>query len=227
MGKSIQKDLWNYINDESSYTRGQIKIPVITDLNPIYAANFLTVTDCEESFNLLKDTFNKLGKKDQKNIVLEKLILYNKDSFEWYTSFALQLAELNESTIKIPYNVKENVLLGDRKIAILPPIKLSRGMVVPNLFKVEDERPLTQNRIKYIGEVHEAEEFKDGYPAWYMLSNTTIFEKYDAKTGVRSRIDFNNGEFHYYISGASDNWKKLVGVPLEMDYVVSSLLFRD
>ena len=84
-----------------------------------------------------------------------------------------------------------------------------------------------QNRILYISRAHEAQEFRDGFPAWYIFSNTTLYERYSNTTGVRARIDFNNGEFHYYIAGASDNWKQIVGVPLEMDSIISNLLFRN
>ena len=67
----------------------------------------------------------------------------------------------------------------------------------------------------------------DAYPAWYLLRETTIFEQYSEKTNTRVRIDFRNGEFMYFIAGASDNWQPILGVPVEMDHVVSALLFRN
>ena len=47
------------------------------------------------------------------------------------------------------------------------------------------------------------------------------------KTNKRVRIDFNKGELLYFIAGASDNWKQVVNVPIEMDYVITALLFRN
>ena len=66
----------------------------------------------------------------------------------------------------------------------------------------------------------------DAYPAWYLLRETTIFEQYSEKTNTRVRIDFRNGEFMYFIAGASDNWHQISLVPEEMDHIVAALLFR-
>ena len=67
----------------------------------------------------------------------------------------------------------------------------------------------------------------DCYPNWYLLKDTTVFEQYSEKTNTRVRIDFRDGEFSYYIAGASDNWQKIECVPIEMDHIISALIFRN
>lgn len=226
MKKSLQDELLFNTNKLSPFTRGQIYYPPILDIDPIFAADFLTIEDSEKCFKLMKEVFKDLTSEKQQHKVLETSILYSKTNFEWFASFALRLAELNEGIVEIPYKFKEGLKKGP-EFVYFPPLKLSKGLITFRYFRVKDTNPITHYRIQYIKEAYEVEAFRDGYPVWYMLSNTTIFERYDSKTGVRSRIDFNNGELHYYLAGASDNWKKLVGVPLEMDYIVSSLLFRN
>ena len=79
----------------------------------------------------------------------------------------------------------------------------------------------------YIMENYDMSEFvDDAYPNWYLIKDTTVFEQYSEKTNTRVRVDFRNGEFSYFIAGASDNWKKVEGVPLEMDHVIAALIFR-
>ena len=81
-------------------------------------------------------------------------------------------------------------------------------------------------RVLYIKEGYSLSDFEGGFPAWYTFSTTTLYEEYNPKTNKRVKIDFKNGEFFYYLAGASDNWVEIVDVPLEMDSVVSALLFR-
>ena len=66
----------------------------------------------------------------------------------------------------------------------------------------------------------------DAYPAWYLINTTTVFEQYSEKTNTRVRVDFREGEFMYFIAGASDNWQRIEEVPAEMDHVIAALLFR-
>ena len=226
MKKSLQDELWFNTNKLSPFTLGQVHYPPILDIDPVFAADFLTIEDSKKCFEWMKEVYKYLTLEKQPHKVLETSILYSKKNFDWFASFALKLAELNEGTIEIPYQYREELRQGP-EFVYFPPLKIHKGLVMFKYFKTRDTNPIIHHRIKYIKEAYEVEDFRDGYPAWYMLSNTTIFERYDSKTGVRSRIDFNNGELHYYIAGASDNWKKLVGVPLEMDYIISSLLFRN
>ena len=58
------------------------------------------------------------------------------------------------------------------------------------------------------------------------LHDTVVFEKYNSKTNKHVRIVFRDGEFHYLMCGASDNWKEITEVPLEIDEVVTTMLFK-
>ena len=118
------------------------------------------------------------------------------------------------------FEIKDNTIIKVNDL-VESNIIISKGIK-----KTKDKNPINLWRIKYIREEFEESEFADGYPAWYSFNDTTVFEHYDENSNVRVRIDFNNGEFLYYICGASDNWQRLQEVPLEVDYIISALLFR-
>ena len=87
--------------------------------------------------------------------------------------------------------------------------------------------PIINYRIKYIMESYDMSDFlDDAFPSWYILQESTIFEQYSEKTNTRVRVDFKDGEFLYFIAGASDNWQRIEDVPAEMDHVISALIFR-
>lgn len=208
------------------------KLIPILDRDPILAANFLTVKDAEDALLLLIDTFRYLKSPLQQNKALELNILLNRETFSWYAKFATELDRLvtGISAIEIPYYQLEDIKeKSDFPLTFFPPIKynLNYKRIEPLKFKVRDKNPINLWRITYIREEYEETEFFDGYPAWYMMSEITVHESYSTRTNRRIRIDFINGEFVYYIAGASDNWRRIVGVPSEMDYVVASLLFKN
>ena len=201
-------------------------VPIL-DVNPIQAANSLTLKDELEVIELIRDTYKNIKKESQINIALERTLLYSKFNFDWFASFVLELCKLNDKTIEIPYKDVEDLPKEKEDLFLFPPLKYKKGIVFADLPRDTQLHPIVQYRIIYISQAHESNEFRDGFPAWYTFSNTTLYERYSNATGVRARIDFNNGEFHYYVAGASDNWKQIVGVPLEMDGIVASLLFKN
>ena len=85
---------------------------------------------------------------------------------------------------------------------------------------------VTLNRVKYIREAYEADEFLNGYPKWYELP-VRVFEQYNSKLNKRVRICYENNEFRYFIAGASDNWEEIYDVPLEIDTIIHTLLFSN
>ena len=203
-----------------------LTLPYILDSDPIRAANSLTLEDEVSIMKLVKETYEKLGEKDQPNIAFEKMLRYSKSNFDWFALFAIELFRINEQKVEVPYN-KVRITGEMTDLFLFPPLTYSGGKAKADLPRGTEVNPIVQYRILYISQAHEAQEFRDGFPAWYVFSDTTLYEHYSNTTGVRARIDFNNGEFHYYIAGASDNWKQIVGVPLEMDSIVSNLLFRN
>ena len=108
-------------------------------------------------------------------------------------------------------------------------VTLVNGKVLFHNYRVLSKKLhfINNYRIKYIMEDYDMSDFIDDcYPEWYLLQNTTIFEQYSEKTNVRVRVDFRDREFVYYVAGASDNWKRIENVPVEMDDVVAALIFR-
>lgn len=237
MNKKVRKDRIEICEDERKLldeiskinvkSNKYLKYPPVLDSDPIQAANSLTLEDELRVLELLEDTYKKIREDNQINVALERTLLYSKFNFDWFASFALELSKLNNKSIEIPYKRVETLPERSEKLFLFPPLKYQRGRVTVDLPQGTQIHPVMQYRIVYISQAHEANEFRDGFPAWYSFSNTTIYERYSNVTGIRARIDFNNGEFHYYIAGASDNWKQIVGVPLEMDGIVASLLFKN
>ena len=206
-------------------------VPIL-DRDPILAANFLTIRDREDALTALTDTFRHLKSPLQRNKALELNILLNKETFIWYTKFATEIDRLvtGKSTIEIPYHIMDEFPKYPMyPFLLLPPIKYypEKKAVNFEIKKTKDKNPINLWRIKYIREEFEESEFADGYPAWYIMSETTVYENYSTRTNRRVRIDFINGEFIYYIAGASDKWRRIVGVPSEIDFVVASLLFKN
>jgi hypothetical protein len=209
-----------------------LKAVPILDRDPILAAGFLTIKDREEALETLSHTFRYLKSPLQQNKALELNILINQRTFNWYAKFATEIDRLvnHKVTIDIPYYIVDELLVAEEyPILLMPPLKYNpQKKEVTFVFKrTRDKNPINLWRIKYISEEFEESEFSGGYPAWYVMSETTVFENYSTKTNRRIKIDFINGEFFYYIAGASDNWRRIIGVPAEMDYVVASLLFKN
>lgn len=206
-------------------------IPIL-DQNPTFAANFLTKNDLQTSYNLLKEVYSDLRSGIVNYIPLTSTVLASRDNFMWFATFFKELeAGLNiEEPFDIPYTSSpENV--GEAPEVYQPFKSVQRkGSIGLTYLKtnVKDQPPINNYRILYIMADYDMDEFQgDCYPGWYLLKDTTVFEQYNEKTNTRVRIDFRNGEFLYFIAGASDNWQPIPDVPIEMDHVVSALLFRN
>lgn len=228
--ESRRDELFTRLN-ELNLVKSNTKYPPILDRDPIIAANFLTTEESEKVLTLLIETYRDLKSTEQKHKALELNICLSKAHFDWFAQFAFELDKLvrGKALIEIPFEKAESLREDDEPLVFFPPMsfKTSKKFAVPKKYKVKDYDPINWWRIYYIQKQYDPEDFRSGYPAWYILSQTTLFEDYCAKTNKRIRIDFNNGEFFYYIAGASDNWRRIINVPLEMDSVVASLLFRD
>ncbi len=205
-----------------------LELPPILDEDPVLATKYLSLADSSHFINVLIQTYNNLGEDNQVNIALEELMLHSKVNYEWFRSFTLALNQLeNEGReIYIPSEDIANLRTDDTQLVFVPPLEYKYQKVSPIRIHAKDNNVITLNRVLYIREGYSKADFRKGYPSWYSLSEVTIFERYNPKTNKRVRIDFKNGEFKYYMAGASDCWIEIVDVPLEMDHVVSALLFR-
>ena len=214
-------------------------IPVL-DKDPTYACEYLTRSDLIDSYKLLKEVFKEIEKGKIKHEILADTILYCKENFKWYSVFAKEAAKiLKEDEIKIPYEKVPRYVKRPRTKNFREPVKVQqpfgvyynekrKNYYVEELkFNKETNDPINNYRIKYILDQYELSEFVGAsYPSWYSLTDLTIFEKYCTKTNTRVRIDFKDGNLHYFIAGASDNWREIENVPSSMIYVIFALLFR-
>ena len=204
----------------------------ILDRDSTFAARALTKKDMQKSYNLLKETFEEIGKDNIYHEPLANTLLFSRENFMWFATFFKELESLLrvDAELEIPYEKCPT------STPLKPPIvyqpfychKCNKVAVLFN-YKVLSKKlhPINNYRIKYIMENYDMSEFiDDAYPSWYLIKDTTVFEQYSEKTNTRVRVDFREGEFSYFIAGASDNWQKIEGVPLEMDHVVAALLFR-
>jgi hypothetical protein len=206
-------------------------IPIL-DINPVFAANFLTKEDLKTSYNLLIKVYNDIKENLFTYKPLISTILDSRGNFMWFATFFKELEKNLE--VEEPYNIpyKCSPDNEDSELTIYQPFKAThrKGKVGLTYLKtnVKDQSPINNYRILYIMEDYDMNDFQgDCYPGWYLLKDTTVFEQYNEKTNTRVRIDFRNGEFLYFIAGASDNWQPIPEVPIEMDHVVSALIFRN
>lgn len=208
-------------------------IPIL-DRNPKYAARYLTKTDLIDSYNLLKEVFREIEEDNIKHEILADTILYCHENFYWYNIFIKEATNiLREESIKVPCRKCPDFKLGEHTLFQHPfgvyyDAKRKNYFVEELSSNKETNDEVNNYRIKYIIDQHELSEFLgDGYPAWYSLQNLTIYEDYCTKTNTRIRIDFKDGSLHYFIAGASDNWKEIENVPYNMIYIIFALLFRN
>lgn len=231
-----QEDVLNSLLDKANklyFKNKDCLLPPILDRDPILAANFLTKEDCERCLDLLINTYSSIGEKEQKNKLLELQLTASNLNFEWFAKFTTEVGRLATGSpyIEVPYHHEDKIPKERERfpLTLFPPIiyKSHKKKVEPLTFKVRDKDPINTWRIKYIQEQYDESDFYDGFPAWYIMSEITIYEEYNTKTHCRVKIDHINGEFIYYIAGASDKWRRIIGVPSEMDCVVASFLFKN
>lgn len=205
-------------------------IPIL-DRDSTFAARALTKKDILKAYNLLKETFKEIDKDKIYHEPLANTILFSRENFTWFAAFFKELENILEiEELYIPFEK-------------CPPVNYLKPPVVYQPFRALNDKgrlvlfnyrhlskklhPINNYRIKYIMENYDMSEFiDDAYPNWYLIKDTTVFEQYSEKTNTRVRVDFRDGEFSYFIAGASDNWKKIEGVPLDMDHVIAALIFR-
>lgn len=215
-------------NTQITKSRYAAYIPIL-DADPVFAANFLTIEDLKYSYNLLRDAYDDLKLGNINYVPLTNTILASRDNFLWFATFFRELEKA--MGIQEPYNIPYKKSPENEDIApeVYQPFKYTSTKKLKYLkTNVKDQSPINNYRILYIMADYDMDEFQgDCYPGWYLLKDTTVFEQYNEKTNTRVRIDFRNGEFLYFIAGASDNWQPIPEVPIEMDHVISALLFRN
>lgn len=202
--------------------------PPILDRDPEFAAEFLTIEDSEVYLKVMQDVLSivvrgNLAKLDETPLIYT--ITFSRANFNWFCKFTYKLEELVLGEVISSFEQLE-FPDKDNKLRVYPPFHSGGKTMIPDTFRVKTTDEIDLHRISYIKKDLVLEDFREGFPAWYLMSTSTVFEQYNEVTNTRVRIDFRNGEFVYFISGASDNWKQISGVPLEMDHVVSALLFR-
>lgn len=220
---SLYKDLQKIEIKHSKY----LKYPIILDRDPKYAAYSLTITDSGVTLELMLAAFNSIVKGTKEYPLIEYNILYSSTMFDWFVDFTYKLLDLQEEEYewKVPYELRPDE---ESPLAFFPPVtqRIRQRHATMRRFSLNAVDPIDRFRVIYISKMWDLEDFREGFPAWYSLYETTIYEEYNSKTNVRVRITFTRGEFRYFICGASDNWKEICDVPLEMDHIVSALLFR-
>ena len=244
--KGTLKNLSKY---KSTISERLAYIPIL-DKRPDLAANYLTISDMQGAYALLKESFKEIAEGKRIHALMVDAIKLDIDNFEWYCRFFKQIEDnlLIVRKFNLPYNKCPE---GERKEHVTTVGPLKEYIVEPELtayqpfnvyYNGEKKKfeaspcvsnrkysdPIVNYRIKYILDQHSIDEFKNcTFPGWYSLSNTTIYERYSYKTNTRIRIDFKDNKLYYFIAGASDNWKEIENVPEEMSYVVYALIFKN
>lgn len=209
----------------------KLYFPPILDRDPVLAAQFLSIEDSKAVYSFLLLVFKAIEEGRLEEYLIMNLFLNNSgDAYVWLIIFFKELESLMEAE---PIDIPNFQAASDNELDFPPPFTIRESTkyhtcrIDPVKIRLKGNDVINRYRYLYIKKCYDLEDFRDGYPAWYMLNDTTVFEDYNLKTNRRIRIDFRDGEFLYFVSGASDNWKQIVDVPLEMDYVISALLFRN
>ena len=206
-------------------------VPIL-DRDSAFAARALTKKDMKKAYELLKQSFEEIRTDKVYHEPMVNTLLFSRENFVWFNAMFIELG--NQLEIEERYEVSFDKC--PTANALKPPVVYSpfhsraqnRAVLLSSYRTLSKKlHPINNHRIKYIMENYDMSEFiDDAYPEWYLLKNTTVFEQYSEKTNTRVRVDFRDGEFMYFIAGASDNWQQIEMVPKEMDHVVAALLFR-
>lgn len=205
-------------------------VPIL-DRDPEYAAKFLTKADLKKAYKLLLKVYEEIRKDRYDYKFLHDTIMDSKDNFLWFKTFFETIEGCLNISIKKRYRVPVEKMPNNEGNAphVFQPFRLSKNYDCFCYYRtnIKGQNPINNYRIRYVVEDYDIKDFQDEqFPAWYILKNTTIYEQYNEKTNTRVRIDFRDGHFFYFLAGASDNWQMIPDVPVEMDHVVSALLFR-
>ena len=207
--------------------------PPILDEDPEYAASFLTDKDTNEAFSIFYHIFTSIPDSDGdckgKFPILFNDLMYNHVNYLWFYRFYKKLCNIfNEkepSEDLLKYAPKYNI---NAVLSLQYPFTLNEhNRLIYTDYETDDKDDFISGyRIKYICDNYNVNEFSRGYPAGYSLFNGTIYEKYSERTNIRVRIDYRDGSLVYFIAGASDNWQQILGIPLEVDDIVKSIIYR-
>ena len=210
-------------------------IPIL-DREPEFAAKFLTKEDLEYAYLLLTMAFEEIREEKHKHIIIIDTIMSTVENFLWYTAFLKAIEQAlyieDEDSFTVPMEKCPSKKELKKRVKFQPPFRVDKGRkgwkvnYTSNIAHVDD--PIKMYRVQYILSEYDIEDFQDDvFPAWYVIKDTTIFEQYNERTNTRVKVTFNDGEFRYFIAGASDRWLEIVDVPLEMDHIVSALILRN
>ena len=208
--------------------RNYLFFPPILDYNPVFAANFLSNDDLKETYRCLKEIFKAIEDGEIENyLVMNDFLNRDRKRYSWLVTFFKQIEEILEED---PMDIPHYKCVREVKLKFPPPFKIvcskKKYRVQPFSLKLRTEDVVNKYRVLYISRCYELNDFKEGFPIWYTLKDTTVYENYNSRINKRIRIDYNNGEFLYFIAEASDNWRQIIDIPIEIDYVVNALLFR-
>ena len=228
--KRVDIDLQRALKKLEIKSNKQLNYPYILDKDPEFAAKYLTIDDCREAIKLIEYAYKVVnGEEKPTYTLLESQIMNSNTMFNWFAKFYDNLMELEEPDdyYPIPYDKepKLNTKVKD-PFLIFPPLIYENKKVKEHKFPPVITNPIDKWRCLYIKKKVHLSEFREGYPQWYALSNMELFEEYNVMTNIRVKLSFIDGEFRYFIAGASDNWKEIRDVPLEMDHIISALIFR-
>ena len=206
-------------------------IPVL-DEDPSFAARFLTKKDLAKAYELLKEVFKEVSKREPYHLPLYFTITNSRYNFMWFVNFLRTIEEIiEEPPMKIDFS--KSPADSEDTMEIYQPFSVTSRRKDKTLrlndrsTNVKVQPPINNYRISYIVADYDLQDFQDDqYPGWYLLKDTTVFEQYNEKTNMRVKVEFRGGKFFYFIAGASDNWQ-LIDTPPEIDHVVSALLFRN
>ena len=207
--------------------------PPILSYNPTYSASYLTNEDIERAYKVLYEFYTDTNNPYK---LLKNCIFYSKQNFLWFALFFQELERIvslkgSIKDVTIPYN---NIPSKSHKYLIFyPPLYLSQVegtnsyKIYYKKYKKDDLAIVSKYKVEYIKKAYDANDFPYGIPAWYQKIDNVVFEQYCSSINKRVKITYKDGEFNYYVCGASDNWQVIYDVPIEMDYVVRALLFRE
>lgn len=199
----------------------------ILDLDPIKAANSLTIQHASNYIKRLKFSFTLAHLPTSRKPTYFSRVIpevkYSKQNYVWFSEFYTELCKIVNPDNIIVDKFKPEFLYQCKNINFKnEDLKLDI-----NEYNLTNEEIVLKHRLKYIRNCYPLRRFKNGYPSWYLKKDNLIFKRYNTRLRRDFKIEYYNGKYRYYIADYFNQWIEIEDVPEEIDGFINTLLFKD
>lgn len=218
---------------------------IILDNDPKIAVQSLIKSDILKYYNIFYKHFNELYinpevaiKTGRKNnyIYKHKTTLFNKSTFLYYWNIFLELekavneiygsSELINREFTDDFMKKLSTVFKNSEIILYTKEDYCKYKNFLDSNNDTQDYIILNNRLFYILQEYQVNDFYYDVPTWYTFSRKIILEKYSLKERKHIKIIQENNKIKYYIADYQNNWIELRDISENTQSFIKSILFR-